>query len=216
VAAVVDLCNRSLSLLGAGSIASLTEASTEAVACRRWWDSVRQQVLRAAFWNSTRRLAELNLRSEELGQWTYTYTYPPDCLHARFIDATDGKFPPFVVASVEVTGGVDKVILTNAESAKLWYTADSEDPSEWDPLLEQAIVDALAGNMAVELTGKRSYRVDLFQKANSTIMSARSAAALEMRLDPSWKPGKLEAMDDWTDLSYDASPFVVPDGPLFV
>lgn len=211
----VDICNMALDSIGAGRISSLTEASPEARACSLWYDNVRKKFLRAAFWPFARKSASLSLRGDGQGSWAYSYTYPPDCLLARFIDSKNGKFPPFVVATEQVSGGTDKVILTNVESPVLWYTFDNEDISTWDPMAIEAFVDALAGSLAMPLSGKRSIAIDRFQKANATILQARGAANQEMRLDFSYTPTKIAARE-WDSLKYESSPFIQPDGPLFM
>ena len=47
----LDVCNLALSRLGQGEIASLDEQSTEAQACRRFWDADRRATLRDYPWN---------------------------------------------------------------------------------------------------------------------------------------------------------------------
>lgn len=211
----VDICNMALDSIGAGRISSMTEASPEARACSLWYDQVRKKFLRAAFWPFARKSQELSLRGNGQGPWAYSYTYPGDCLLARFIDSKNGKFPPFVVAAEKVSGGYDRVILTNVDAPTLWYTFDNEDVSTWDPLAVEAFVDALAGSLAMPLTGKRSLAIDRFQKANASILQARGAANQEMRIDFSYVPSKLAARN-WDGLKYEASPFIQSDGPLFM
>ena len=213
MAATIDICNRALSLIGEDVIASLDEASEPARKCKLWWDPSRQAVLRAAFWGSARKAAVLNLLDVTPAGWSYAYLYPGDCLHARFIGGS--QLPPFTVSTLETTGGLNKVILTNATSPTLHYTFDNTDPTTWDIGLEQAVTHALAGNIAYALTGKRALKLDQFQLANQLIEIARGQAMNELLRDFSQEPGRVRAMNSWDDLDW-TSPFIAPDGPLLI
>ena len=88
----VDLCNRALSQIGTRStIASLSEASAEAVNCSLWYDSQRKALMRAAPWGFNRRqialsqVGDLYPDATSPYPWAYAYAYPADCLKARYV-----------------------------------------------------------------------------------------------------------------------------------
>lgn len=77
------------------SIAALTEASSEARACLRQYDSCLDDVLAAAHWNFARKQLALTLLKDGTASppdsvpapWLYEYAYPSDCVAARYIQA---------------------------------------------------------------------------------------------------------------------------------
>lgn len=102
----VDIANRALSLIGTRStIASLDEASTEAINAQTWYASTRDELLRMAHWNFAKKTANLTLLKAASGTpenptpaasaawdpsqpppgWLYSYAYPSDCLLLRRI-----------------------------------------------------------------------------------------------------------------------------------
>lgn len=101
-----ELCNRALGQAGArGSITNmLTNTSPEAAACRTYYASTRNSLLRAAHWDFARFAAYVNvlkalpgtpentstgnaswLPSYPQPPWIYSYAYPSDCVAVRYI-----------------------------------------------------------------------------------------------------------------------------------
>lgn len=82
--------------------------------------------------------------------WWFQYDYPTSCIQIRSLRPTPILLPEFapmytrfVVASDAVTS--DKVVLTNAYSPIAVFTAQVNDPAEWqDAIFTEALIDALA------------------------------------------------------------------------
>lgn len=71
-------------------------------------------------------------------------------------------------------GGTDtRVILTNQEQALLSYIKNVTNPDVWDPQFVQAFVAALAGRLAIPLTGDKGLANMKIAEANSFITIAR-------------------------------------------
>ena len=102
---IVDICNRSLSIVGTRStIASLTESSVEALQCTIHCTPVLQGILRLHTWSFARKQISVAMISAAAGTpenpagttpvplypWSYEYAWPQDCLRLRWI----GTPPP--------------------------------------------------------------------------------------------------------------------------
>jgi len=59
MASVVEICNSGLSMLGASTIASLTEDSKNARLCNQRYEPVRDAVFRNHAWNSLMKRASI-------------------------------------------------------------------------------------------------------------------------------------------------------------
>jgi hypothetical protein len=94
----IDICNRALSILGTRStIASLTEASEEALQCSIHFQGVLDGLLRVHLWSFARMQVALALLGAAAGTpenpdgtgglslapWAYKYAQPVDCLRVR-------------------------------------------------------------------------------------------------------------------------------------
>lgn len=123
----VDIANRALSLIGTRSqIASLTEQSNEAIACNKWIDTTRHEILRIAPWNSALNFNSLALICAAPGTpenpavatstmwtkgippppWAYEYAYPTDCVRLLYVvPQFSTGFSPGVPITTAVTGG---------------------------------------------------------------------------------------------------------------
>jgi hypothetical protein len=191
----VSIYNLALSSVGTRSNVALpSEESREAEICRLWFGPVRDRVLRAAPWPSTRawsRLALLKERDTNENwvaddpdpEYAYAYGVPQDMLAPRYL----AGFQRFTLSSYP---GNKKAIMTNEPSALLCYTRRQEVIGLWDVGLQMAIVNALAAHIAMPLHGKASRARNALEQANSLIMQAREEVANDDvdRLDtiPSW------------------------------
>ena len=215
---IVSVWNRALDLVPArAQVSDPGEESREARACSRWYDTVRKTTLRAAFWDSATAYVNLGLIAtlEDFGaswteaqpdpQWMYAYTYPSDCLQARYL-TTYEKF------ATSVQNKNVKVILTNVERPILVYTFDVTNTALWDIDLEQAIVFALAAHIAPGLSGKTRRSVDLLDQANSIILDAQATNANEHSDQHESLPDWLQARGAALDFP---ERFVVQHGPVF-
>jgi hypothetical protein len=128
--------------------------------------------------------------------WLYEYAYPSDCLDVRYvmpqITTTGGPLanvgfpayyyqqpyvnvPPqrFQTAMDTINGQQVKVILCNQQTAVGVYTCDIENPQIWDSLFAEAMVNALAAQLVMPLSGDKSLRVQAAQAAMQSVNTAR-------------------------------------------
>lgn len=187
--------NLALSACGTrAAVSSPDENSREAEICRTWYEIVRDHILRAAPWPSTkghRRLAVLAERDWTLPwetldpdpTFTYAYGVPADMLAPRYI--TDySRF------NLSLYSNTTPALMCNSEDAILVYTLRQEDPNKWDSQLQMAIAFGLGSYICQPLNGKNSRAAQMQKEADSLIMGARVAAANTDAMDqdsiPTW------------------------------
>lgn len=130
--------------------------------------------------------------------WLYSYAIPPDCVFVRYIspqiDAnvaggisnmfsvpTAAGLPMVAIRPVrfqiasdtDTSGNPVGCILTNQSAAIAIYTWDVTNPSLWDALFQEAMVDALATRFAMPLSGKLDLAKTFAQKAIYSINEAQ-------------------------------------------
>jgi hypothetical protein len=163
--------------------------------------------------------------------WLYEYSYPADCLQARRISpqssreitlfptipynsVASGYYVRFTIATDDaLPSGEQKVILTNASQAILYYTRDISDPTLWDSHFEGAVTMALAASISLTLTGDKGIRDRLYASANAMIIEARVSNANESLTIQDHVPDWIVARTgSWgtNDTTY-----AFPYGPLF-
>lgn len=151
MSSIIEICNQALGNLGSkAAIQSLTEASTEAQECRRWYDVSRRSTLERHDWGFARKRSTLALHTNDPPDtWAYRYQWPATCLAARYIPdpGDDDMKVPF---RQENAADGSRSILTNLEQATLVFTFDATDPN----LFTQTYIDALSFLMAFRMAPK--------------------------------------------------------------
>lgn len=212
-----EIYNLALDAVGTRSKVSLpTEDSREAQTCNRWFDRVRDQVLRAAHWPTAKAYQRLALvvERDDTVDWVNTdpepgyrfaYGYPVDMLAPRYFST----FEPFEVGVSTIN---KRLIMANAETPVLIYTKRQVNIDVWDEGLYWAIVHALAAHIALPLHGKTVRARKAQEDANAIIMQAReNSSNVGERM--------LESVPDWISARGYAEPqqrqrFLHPFGPL--
>lgn len=142
----VEICNRALAKIGVTSITSLDQGTRISDWCKVLYNPTRLKICMLGAWSSVTRRAALNaLSTSPAYEYTYQYQLPtsPKCLAVLYINEDVAGFTPFTVEG-------DK-ILSDASTMKIQYVADIEDVSMYSPLLQEAIVTALAGELAAAI-----------------------------------------------------------------
>ena len=160
-----NICNLALGHLGVSNeIANLeTERSKEAQACRRFFDIVRDLILRDFNWPFARKVVKLSLIKENpSSKWCFSYRYPSDAIRliklypanetgASFetYNAYEGMKIPYEVARDDKA----RAIWTNLEIPELEYISDVDDVTDYPPDFQLAFSYLLAGHIAPRITG---------------------------------------------------------------
>lgn len=189
---VVEICNLALSHAAAGGpIASLTEASEPARACRLNYGPSRQTLLRAHPWGfaARRRTLALLASGDPASGYQYRYQYPSDCVALRAV-LGGGVASRWVIGVSD--DGAARVVDTDAVAAVALYTADVEAVALFDPLFTESLAWLLASRLAMPLTGKRDVMRDCWQVYQQHLQSARTHDAQEDLSRPDVAP-----VPDW-------------------
>lgn len=194
----VDIYNMACASIGADSnIATTDERSVEAEQCTIWYETVRDQVLGAAYWPSVRataRLALLATRDNDdswvVGDpepgWNYAYGRPADMLRPRYLTS-------YARFAQGIRGTNTPAIMTDQAEALLIYTKRQTAVNVWDADLALAISFHLAAHIALKLTGSRGKRSDAFQLAQEKVMTARVNSANEFPPNLDFAPSAMIA-----------------------
>ena len=191
MASKTEICNMTLSHLGVGKeIANIeTEQSPEASACRRYYDTVRDAILRDFAWPFAQKRVALGLIETftvNTAEWTFSYRYPSDCIKLHRIqsgirnDNRQSRVPYEILK-----GEASRVIYTDEENALAVYTERVEDPSYYPADFELAFSFRLAS-----YTAPRLAKGDPFNLRQSTmnryleeVSRAKASSANELQVE---------------------------------
>lgn len=185
---VVSISNLALSNLGKDNIQDLDEASTEARACKQFYDQTRDSLLQAYPWRFAGKTAALaQIANDRVGEWANAYTRPTDCLKVRWVrpDYSTLDPKPNHTAQRDAFGFTHDIegntIYCGLSPAFLRYTFRLTDPTRYSPLFIEALSWLLSVRLAMPLTRDPKVRADAYQLARQTQAAAESADANEVR-----------------------------------
>lgn len=163
MASDTEIANMSLAFIGSGKeLASLTtDTSREAKACRRFFDTTRDEVLRDFGWPFATKIVELALIEEDpTSEWKFSYQYPSDCVMFRRIpsgnriDSRQTKVPYRIIQSA--TG---KIILTDKSDAEAEYTVRADAVEHYPADFKVAMALKLGTYIAPGLTAGDPFNI---------------------------------------------------------
>lgn len=181
-----DIANLALARLGvAQAIASLSEQSTPARVCNRFYSFCRQHVLRSHPWGFASTIVSIAAQaSQTFPGWQYVYEYPDDGLMVWAVGDEAGirdtancaeyddwngfytrrRRQPFKVAMR--TDQADRVLLSDVPSAYAYYTHDVTNTGAY-PV---DFGDVLAWRLAMEVGGPLKVSADKVGDARGQFM----------------------------------------------
>lgn len=179
---VVDICNEAMDLLGAATIASLTENSKEARLCNRRFDTVRDAVLRSHPWNVaiTRASLAKDATAPAFG-FASQFTLPTNPYCLRVISFWNSSVNNEVAAydsnvMYKIEG---RKVLSNEGSCSITYISRVTDTEQYDSLLSSAIAHRLASETAYAITGSNSVSQAMQAMYEARLREAKSIDAME-------------------------------------
>lgn len=180
---VLGLYNAAISAAeGRGRLATVTDIKAERYECDIWYNQIRQQILEAAYWPSSRTTARLTLSEtrdftvdwaagDPETEYLYAYNLPVNCLRPWHLV----NYEAFTVSWDSV--GAKSILSTNVVDAVLIYAHDQTDPAKWSPGLRSAVVYGLAAAISGPLKGNPNLVTKNFRLANAMIEEARMNVA---------------------------------------
>ena len=170
----VDICNEALNLLGANTIASLTEASTTAVLCNRIYDTEVDYLLRQHNWNVAVREANLAAATgTPVVGWLYKFLMPTDpyCLRVLNVYDTSDEDQNFQCRGRHIYADVSAI--------DILYIGRVTDPSEFDSMLMKTLVDLLAYRLAFPVTRSTETATTMFTAFRNSLADAMAVDSQE-------------------------------------
>lgn len=175
------IVNAAFAKLGySGRVSDLRDGSDDSQYAIAIYSETRDALLRSGIWDFAKKTVTLSTSGQAAPvPWSNSYTYPTDCIRVRSVYAAaaqtaDLNDPLPTIWSVADDPVAGKVILSNSAAATIVYTARVTNPTQWDSLFADTLVDELAEAMSGKYN--KEY-IKALQEAG-----AKSAGAAEMIL----------------------------------
>lgn len=173
----VDICNDALAAIGSDPITSISDATTKARLCARFYPTSRDEVLRGYVWNCAKvptTLVKETWTAPDGFRWSYRYLLPPDpyCLWLPKVLNEDLDY--------EVMGR--RIYTDEDTSIDIIYVGRVE-PELFDPLMCSAISARLAHRLAYPLTRVTALPLEMWKLYLIKVQEARTMDAMEGSLD---------------------------------
>lgn len=157
----VEICRKSLMLLGAEPIQSLDEENDKARLCSEFYPDKKRTALSETHWNFATTKRQLNqLSKDPKSEWDHQYQMPSDRVagpHSVFYD-NDSDDP---LQDYEV---VDGKLMTDYDSIYIDYTYEV-DENRFPPYFVDFLTYALAAELAKPITDQTTEAQRLYQIA---------------------------------------------------
>lgn len=182
----VAICNLALSAIGGDNINAMSDAGTEAKACRQFYAHTRDLLLQMYPWRFAGKTAALAalVDNDKEGRWLAAYARPTDCLKVRWVRQAYSPADAHITAAQEVGNPYEiegSTIYCNLSPAFLRYTYRLTDPTKFPPMFIEALAAALAVRLAMPITRDSKVRADMWQLAERTRAQAEMLDANEER-----------------------------------
>ena len=179
MASVVNMCNSALNLLGASTIAALTDDTKNARLCNQRYEPVRNRVFRSHAWNCLHKRVQLAQNSTApIVEYDHAYALPSDCL--RVLKIHNGSTDSIASALDYKLEG--RNIVTDIDTVFVIYIALDTDPNNYDTYLRESISHQLAADLAYAITNNATLATNYMTRADERLREARFIDATENSL----------------------------------
>ena len=179
MASVVNICNSALNLLGASTIAALTDDTKNARLCNQRYEPVRNRVFRSHAWNCLHKRVQLAQNSTApVVEYDHAYALPSDCL--RVLKIHNGTTDSIKTALDYKLEG--RNIVTDLDTIFLIYIALDTDPNNYDTYLRESISHQLSADLAYAITNNATLANQYMTRADERLREARFIDATENSL----------------------------------
>ena len=182
----IDICNLALASLGnTRAISSMAEQSTEAILCGRFYDMVRQSLLKLYPWGFATLTDDLTVTTETHDRYDFVYEYPEDCLRILSVHpAGDATASDYTVFSTQGDVAMIRRIATDVDDARITYVYDAQDCDTFPAEFVDALALLLASRLALPLASDGRMAQAIYQQASIAIDTAKRMCALEQKEPP--------------------------------
>jgi len=179
MASVVNMCNSALNLLGASTIAALTDDTKNARLCNQRYEPIRNRVFRSHAWNCLHKRVQLAQNSTApIVEYDHAYALPSDCL--RVLKIHNGSTDSIASALDYKLEG--RNIVTDIDTVFVIYIALDTDPNNYDTYLRESISHQLAADLAYAITNNATLANQYMTRADERLREARFIDATENSL----------------------------------
>jgi len=179
MASVVNMCNSALNLLGASTIAALTDDTKNARLCNQRYEPVRNRVFRSHAWNCLHKRLQLAQNSTApVVEYDHAYALPSDCL--RVLKIHNGTTDSIASALDYKLEG--RNIVTDIDTVFVIYIALDTDPNNYDTYLRESISHQLAADLCYAITNNATLANQYMTRADERLREARFIDATENSL----------------------------------
>lgn len=199
MAGQTDICNLTLTLLGAPTIVSINDDMKAARTLKAVYDMERQNELRAHNWIFS--LTDKQIASSAttpIPPYTQSYQLPNDCLKLISMAGIRQQLD-----QINYRNGLEKLYIIRGRmlytmiAAPTWinYVQDVTDTTIFDPCFNQALAARMAWTCCEALVGSVEKSTKMMQEYNKKISQALINNAVEQLpdgiADGSWATGRL-------------------------
>ena len=179
MASVVNMCNSALNLLGASTIAALTDDTKNARLCNQRYEPVRNRVFRSHAWNCLHKRLQLAQNSTApVVEYDHAYALPSDCL--RVLKIHNGSTDSIASdLNYKLEG---RNIVTDINTVFVIYIALDTDPNNYDTYLRESISHQLAADLCYAITNNATLANQYMTRADERLREARFIDATENSL----------------------------------
>jgi len=180
---VVSICNMALGKIGAAAITAITEATDNARACNRFYEPVRDELLRRHPWNfSVNRATLAQLAEAPAYGYDHAYQLPssPYCLRVLELYEERDSGYDFLVEG--------RKLITDSDTARIKYISQVTDPTQFDATFVEALATRLAAEIAIPVTGESNIAEAMLKLYELKIQEAVGNDGLEGHADEDDKP----------------------------
>ena len=186
---VTDVVNKSLRLIGASPITSLTDGSTSANAADDVYTETRDELLRSHPWNFATKRVQLSQSATAPGfEFDYAFPLPSDWLRTISVHDNDAGHGT-ILYRMEIVGS-QRAIVTSSDAVYLRYVYQVTDPNLMAADFRAALEAALARDLSIVLASSNAIHDRMSIMAARLLNKARSNDALgsfpELRPRGSW------------------------------
>lgn len=174
-----EIANRALDAIGAEAIGSINDLTKPAQLCNRLFSPLRDSLLRQHPWNfATARATLPALAVAPAWGFANAYQLPADYMRIVRLNVSDPTTP------YKVEGGI--IVTDYGAPLQILYIQSFDDVGRFDPLFTDALVLALARDLAKPLANDTQLRGQLAADFQGALRTARSADAAEGTPDQLW------------------------------
>jgi hypothetical protein len=143
----VDIANRALDILGQSAITALGSNEAGSAEIQRNFQSCFEEVARVIPFRCLTKRAAL-AASATAPEWQYDYAFPlpADCL--ALLDVYKNE----TARSTDWILESNSILCNHAGPLYIRYTKQSDDPNEWDSLLQSAVAHRIAAEICETIT----------------------------------------------------------------